>query len=288
VLAFFSDDSRFWIADFPSSFSENKPFRLMQVSPERREIVLKKPLLPRRRDQPNAEPVPVPIRNGVALSPEGRYLAVICQITWKEPMKETGLYSFSSSSGDRVVAVWDLHTDAPPVVVESGPIKCLRISADGRYIATGGDFFGVGISDLTTPKHVHYLPPSLSFRVECVLFSRDGRRVISGAQDGRISIGDVETGQQLTWEAHEEAVLALAASPDGRLLASGGADRTLRLWNLGMRQGLARWEAHEEAVTALAFSPDGNILVSGGADGNLKVWDLVRIRRGLSALGLEW
>ena len=66
-------------------------------------------------------------------------------------------------------------------------------------------------------------------------------------------------------------MLSLAVSPDGKLLATGGVDRTIHLWEILTGRELARWEAHDSGVTALAFRPDGKTLVSGGGDGALKL-----------------
>ena len=90
------------------------------------------------------------------------------------------------------------------------------------------------------------------------------------------------------WKVHHGSVLSLAISPDGRLLASGSNDRSIRLWEVSSGRELARWQSHESSVTALAFGSDGMLLISGGADGTLKLWNLPLIRKELAALGLDW
>lgn len=74
----------------------------------------------------------------------------------------------------------------------------------------------------------------------------------------------------LVLEAHEGTVSALAPSPDGQRLASGGSDGSLRLWHAGSGYRLAELEGHVGAVTGLVQLPGDQGLVSAGADGLLR------------------
>ena len=98
----------------------------------------------------------------------------------------------------------------------------------------------------------------------------------------------MHTGAQAHWKGHEGTVLSLAISPDSQMLATGGEDQMIRLWDIPSGRPLARWEGHEGGVTALAFRPDGRGLVSGSSDGVLKLWNLASLRRELAAVGLDW
>ena len=73
-------------------------------------------------------------------------------------------------------------------------------------------------------------------------------------------------------EAHPGGVRALAVSPDGRLIASGGPDGVVRLWNLDTHAPVAALGGHDGPVTGLSFFPDSRHLVSAGHDGSLRIW----------------
>jgi WD40 repeat protein len=64
----------------------------------------------------------------------------------------------------------------------------------------------------------------------------------------------------------------VAISPDGKILASGAIDNTVRLWNLEQQVPLATLSGYPDWVLSVAFSQDGNTLISGGRDGTIAIW----------------
>ncbi|MGX1913273.1 WD40 repeat domain-containing protein [Streptomyces phaeochromogenes] len=64
---------------------------------------------------------------------------------------------------------------------------------------------------------------------------------------------------------HRGSVRSLAFPPDGRLLATAAADRTVRLWDVSTRRSVAVLTGHRKAVASVAFSPDGRYVAAGGA-----------------------
>ncbi|MED7952152.1 nSTAND1 domain-containing NTPase [Streptomyces sp. BE303] len=73
---------------------------------------------------------------------------------------------------------------------------------------------------------------------------------------------------------HGSAVLAVAYSPDGRTLATGSADHTVKLWDTATHRMLATLTGHGSTVMTVAFSPDGRTLASAGADRTVRLWDV--------------
>ena len=77
-----------------------------------------------------------------------------------------------------------------------------------------------------------------------------------------------------TVRAHATQVWAVAVSPDGTRIATGGADGLIKLWDAKTLRELRTLEGHTEAVRCVAFSPDGTRLASGGGDGTVRLWRL--------------
>jgi WD40 repeat protein len=68
-------------------------------------------------------------------------------------------------------------------------------------------------------------------------------------------------------------VTSLAFSPDGKVLASGSIDKTVRLWDIAGSKQLATLQGHVGRVYSVAFSPDGTIIASGSDDKTIRLWD---------------
>ncbi|BAY77047.1 WD-40 repeat-containing protein [Nostoc linckia NIES-25] len=76
-----------------------------------------------------------------------------------------------------------------------------------------------------------------------------------------------------TLEGHSDSVTTVSFSPNGKFIASGSADKTIKLWNV-QDQESKTFEGHKKSVTTVSFSPDGKFIASGSEDKTIKLWNI--------------
>lgn len=104
----------------------------------------------------------------------------------------------------------------------------------------------------------------------------EGDRFVSAADDGRLVVWREEltpSFELVDPDGPSAPALSVAATPDGRLVAAGYADRTVRLWDLPSRRVRRVMRGHHRGgVCAIAIGDDGWWVVSGGTDGSVCLW----------------
>jgi WD40 repeat protein len=110
------------------------------------------------------------------------------------------------------------------------------------------------------------------------MFLPDGRLASAGgswlgSSFGEVRIWELSTGRRLDLPGHTDFVEGLARSPDGRRLATGSYDRSIKLWDTTTGEEVFTLRGHTAGVRCVAFSPDGRRIASGSIDRTVRVWD---------------
>ncbi len=157
----------------------------------------------------------------------------------------------------------------------AAPVTAVAFSPDSKSLVSGG-YKQLNVWDASTGKPVRHLGP-LEGNVRAIAFRPDGRTIAVATgvpgRSGAIILVDFESGGMTTIAHSADEMLAVAFSPDGKLLAFGGTDATIQIWSVEDRRSIATMKDHTDWVTGLAFAPNGKLLASGSADKTVEVWD---------------
>lgn len=137
-------------------------------------------------------------------------------------------------------------------------------------ISGGGD--GIFLWNVKTHKQLGRIDSP----AQSLALSPDGNILVLGYYQ-IVTLWDTKTQSQLgsALIGHSGAVNDFAFSPDGKMLASGGSDKTITIWDVSTRLRIGSpLVGHTKDLNSLAFSPDGKILASASSDNTIMLWDM--------------
>ncbi|MFN5053660.1 MAG: c-type cytochrome domain-containing protein [Planctomyces sp.] len=184
------------------------------------------------------------------------------------------------------IQTWDgkLGTALESFAAHTAPVRTAVFSGN-RFLISSADDRQLFIWD-TRPEWVLERtigsagqPDLLSHRVTSVSFSDDSRLLLvaSGipSRRGELVLFTTTDGNPVLRipQAHDDVVYSAALSPDGRRIASAGADRYLRTFDATSGQQIRRFEGHTSYALSVAWKRDGQQLATAGADNTVRIWD---------------
>lgn len=155
-------------------------------------------------------------------------------------------------------------------------VLSVAVSPDGRSIGVATSAGEVSLLDIDKARDPQSLAGPSRAAATGVLFMGAGRRLLAVSRDSVARVWNTETGHLLgSLRGAEHATRAVAASPDGKWLASVGEETRVLLWNAGTgKLGGVLSGGHTDFVNAVAFSPSGDLLASGDAEARVLVWSV--------------
>ena len=202
----------------------------------------------------------------------------------------------ASAGEDRIIHTWSSETGKGGGQYEgqNDAINSVAFLPDGRMLSIGAGPKALIWNPLSAWKLERTLGSAdekspLMDRVLALAFSWDGKLLVSGggipARTGELKIWNAadapSTGSgkgsllRDIPDAHSDTVFCVAFSRDNRFLASGGADKMVKIFDPANGKLVKLFEGHTNHVLSVAWKRNGRMLVSGGADKVAKLWDLV-------------
>lgn len=182
-----------------------------------------------------------------------------------------------SGGNEHALRFWNAVVGQPHTAAlgsgHKAPVTSVAMSRDGRQIASGDVEGTVRLWSSYTGAEINTMPGQAAGAITHVAFNQVRDEIFSGSADGIIRVWDpiadtvrtIDTGRPVT---------ALAVSPDGNLLASGGIDGQITVRELATGRSTPLENEDNAIVFDIAFSPRGDRLASGGVSGIVRLWDV--------------
>jgi WD40 repeat protein len=236
---------------------------------------------------------PAPLQAGpkaMVFSPDGKHILGCGSKPRLQPDRRVGLWDAATG---RMVRNFSAQLTEP----QNEYVDSVAFSPDGKKFATIGGRTGppvqvapgvyapagvglVRIWDLESGKVK--VTNTLSFVTRGLAFGPAGKVVVAGFEANGpvvfaawVKVYDARDGREaLSLKTHGIGAKSVCCSPDGKWIASGNNDGTIRVWNAETGKELAILRGHINVINSVAFSPDGTKIASGSSDGTVRIWGI--------------
>ena len=188
--------------------------------------------------------------------------------------------TIATASSDKTIRLWNARTGRNIKTLEghTEAVISVKFLPDGKTIATAGADKTIRLWNTHTGKPTNifdgYQNP--------IAFSPDGNTLLGTSSiniiNGAVQMWDVHTGQPIktlpsSTPSQMSRVSSITYSADGKTIATGHWDGTMRLWNANSGQSIQTFKTHTNRVISLAFSSDEKTIATASWDGTMRWWN---------------
>lgn len=175
------------------------------------------------------------------------------------------------------IEIWGAQTGKRIRVISTGKHRAISLvnhPKEKNSIITGGKDHTIQIWDTSRAKSTAVLRGHVS-NVYTIAVNVKGDTLVSGSHDGTIIIWDLTKNalKQTIRQAHRGPVNSIDIHPNGKMFASGGKDKKVRLWSLPGGTPVRTLTEHLRDVRKVGFHPEGTLLASSSNDTTLILWN---------------
>lgn len=168
--------------------------------------------------------------------------------------------------------IWNLEEERSIAQFSgTGTPGAVDISSSGQFLVCSSVLNNqIYRWNINTKKLEHVFPNCPNSRAIKISPSED---IVAVGCGQKVKLWNLNTGEQVsTLSEHSHYIVSLDFAPNGRILASGGADEIIKLWDIETGKVLEHFSSPQ--LNMIAISPNGRLLASAGMDETVRIWEM--------------